>query len=387
MVAPFDTFVTRLLIHCSGSDGSALRAVFDRWGAAPRDGETFLDYLCERGVIDRIGARAVLRAWEGQLDDRDARQLFNPGSINRALARLVPPPELAPEPAVRVLEVRPSGSLFGRYLIKGVLGWGGFGPVYLAVHPTLRVPVALKPVGAGGDPDRPALRDRLRAEARLQAQIVHPNVVRVWDYEDGDEPFLVLEYVNGENLRERLSAGPLDAPAAFTLLVQTGLALRAAWRVGVAHHDVKPANILLTPENGFKLADFGLARCRRKFARPVAAAAPGAGGEVAGSLNYMAPERFENGSDHRSDVYSLGLTVYQALTGRIAVPGTDPDAVMLRHKKGDLDLAPGPGPGPGREVSDLIRRMTAVDPARRFDTHDELIRAAEAAFGMRLDLY
>jgi serine/threonine-protein kinase len=252
--------------------------------------------------------------------------------------------------------------------------------VYLGVHPTLRVPVALKPAGS-------ADRDRLRVEARLQAAVTHPNVVRVWDYEDGDDPVLVLEYVGGENLRDRLAHGPLAPRDAFTLTVQAALALRAAWRAGVTHGDVKPANVLLTPEDGFKLGDFGLARCRRKFLRSVPADAPRPGPAAAGTLNYMAPEQFEAAHDHRSDVYSLGLTLHHALTGCVPVPGTDPDEVMLRHKRGEVEPVHRVAPGVRREVSDLVRRMTAVDPARRFDTHDDLIRAAEAAFGMRLDLY
>jgi serine/threonine-protein kinase len=101
----------------------------------------------------------------------------------------------------------------------------------------------------------------------------------------------------------------------------------------------------------------------------------------------MAPEQFENADDHRSDIYSLGLTVHHALTGRIPMPGSDPDAVMLMHKRGELDPVHFHCPQIRREVSELVRRMTAVDPARRFDTYDDLIRSAEAAFGLRLEMY
>jgi serine/threonine protein kinase len=305
---------------------------------------------------------------------RDARRALDPAALGRAVAAEAPA-----DPQPGAWAHRAVGSRIGRYTIKGILGRGGSGPVYLSTHPTLRVPVAVKPV-----PADPACRDALRAEARRQATVNHPNVVRVWDYEDGDDPFLVLEYVAGEDLRDRLAAGPLDRQGAFTLIVQAAAALRAALRAGVTHHDVKPGNLLLTPENGFKLGDFGLARCRRAFARPVAADAPVVRW-AAGTWTYAAPERFEGGGDHRADIYSLGMTAYHALAGRPAVAGAGPDEVMLGHKRGDHEPLHRAAPGVGWDASDLVARMTATDPDRRFQTYDDVIRAAEAAFALRLE--
>ena len=382
--ARFDDFVAELVRRNAGRHAPAATAVYERWRALPPTG-TFLDHLVERGVLDRVGARAVLLSWEGRLDGRDTRQLANPEAIGRALGRLAT--GAAVRPVKRRDVARAIGSRLGDYVIKGVLGWGGCGPVYLGVHPTLRVPVAIKVVSKAAGPNGEALREGLRAEARRQASISHPNVVRIWDFVDTTEPFLVLEYVHGEDLRSRLESGPLSLAEAFTLFMHGTLALRAAHKVGVAHGDVKPGNLLMTPEGGYKLADFGLARSRRTFSRVASTATPRTRPSAKGSLNYMAPEQFEGEYDHRSDLYSLGLTVYQAISGVMPVPGDDFDAVMLRHKRGEVEPLHHVCPGVRREVSDLINQLIAVDPERRFNDHDVLLRAAETAFGLRLEAY
>ena len=374
----FDDLVAALLCQNAGRFAGAAGAAFNHWRTS-HSGVSFLDHLVERGVFDRLGARAVLLSWQGRLDGRDTRLLANSDAIGLALGQMSFSENERPEHSI--------GSRLGNYVIKGVLGRGGFGPVYLGVHPTLRVPVALKPVANASGPNGESLRDRLQAEAKIQATISHTNVVRVWDFEDADEPFLVLEYVHGEDLRCRLGAGPLTTPEAFTLLMHATLGLRAAHKVGVVHGDVKPSNLLVTPEGGFKLADFGLARSRRTYFRTTSAIAPRPRPSTSGSLNYMAPEQFEGNHDHRSDIYSLGLTLHHALAGVAPVTGVDAEAIMLRHKRGEIVPLHHVCPHVRREVSDLIRTMTAVDPDRRFAGYDDLLRAAEAAFGLRLEPY
>jgi serine/threonine protein kinase len=374
----FDEYVFRLVDQSAGRAGVTARTAYDRWAERAGDRGSFLDYLTAAGVLDRVGARAVVNAWRGELDVRDARQLLDAGAVARRIGRLTPvSDQTSADPGV---VLRAVGTRIGRFTVKGVLGWGGFGPVYLANHPTLRVPVALK-MGGAADPDR------LRAEARRQATVNHPNVVRVWDLEEADEPVLVLEYVPGENLAQRIADGPVAPAEAFTALTHAARGLRAAWKAGVAHGDVKPANLLATPDGGVKVADFGLARCRRGMVRAVTADTPPPAPVVRGTWLYAAPEQFENGHDFRADMYSLGLTVYHALAGVPAVAPGDPDSVMLRHKRGGLDPVHVHAPAVGRRVSDLIGKMTAVDPDRRFTSYDELLDAAAAAFGLRLETY
>ena len=383
--ATFDEFTVEFLRRHTGRYESSVAPAFDRWRDEGRSDETFLGYLSNRGALTRVTARALLLAWRGGLDDRDARQLFDPNAVGLAVSKLAPNPAEQGPPTLESCPLL--GSRLGRYTLKGMLGWGGFGAVYLSTHPTLRVPVAIKPVPKRGGTAPQALCDQLKAEARRQAAIHHPNVVRVWDYEDGDDPFLVLEYVPGENLQERVSHEPLSVAETFTLIIQMALALRAAWRAGIIHSDVKPANVLLAAENGYKLADFGLARCRRKFAQVREQNAPVPKLATRGSLNYMAPEQFENCHDFRSDIYALGLIAHYGLSGSPAVVGSDPDEVMLRHKRGSIEPLQKLLPDLRWDVSELIRRMTAVDPERRFQSYDDLISATETAFGLRLDPY
>jgi serine/threonine protein kinase len=368
-----------LLLHVLGRSIGREKAerLHTEWRQQRAAGESFADHLVGQGVLNRVGARAIEQACAGRLDMQDVRQVIDAAAMRRAAQGLAERPSAEMELSWH----RPVGGRIGRYIIKGLLGRGNFGPVYLSTHPTLRVPVAIKLVSPEA-----VDRDALRAEARRQALVNHPNVVRVWDYEDGEEPFLVTEYVSGENLRERLSVGPLDRREGFTLIVQAALALRAALRAGVTHHDVKPSNLLLTPENGYKLCDFGLARCRRLLVRavPQAATCPR---RAAGTWTYTAPERFEGVGDHRSDIYSLGMTAYHALAGRPAVIGSGPDDLMLLHKRGDFEPLHRAAPGIGWDASDLVGRMIATDPERRFPSYEDLIASAETAFGFRLEHY
>lgn len=365
---PFDATLLRLLNRSAGPHAAGVSLAYAQWAESRQEGESFLDRLTASGALDRIAARVVELVCNGQLDERDARPFLDPKAIARITAAL--------NPASVHHDYRAIGSRLGRYPIKGLLGVGGCGAVYLSVHPTLRVPVAIKTIPA-------SQRDSLRTEARRQALLNHPNIVRVWDYEEGDEPFLVLEYVPGESVHSRLACGPMERAEGFTLLINTAVALRAALRAGVVHHDVKPANLLATSDGGFKLGDFGLARGGGRFKRVVDATTP-VERRVAGTWNYAAPELFESCGDHRSDVYSLGMTLYHALAGRPAVEGSA-EEVLLRHKTHDWEPLHRAAPGIGWAVSDLVSRMTAPDPALRFDNYDDLMNAAQTAFGLRLD--
>ncbi len=382
----FDEFVASLLLQNTGRFSTTARAVYTRWQTEKHRTESFLDYLKSQGVLDRITARAILLAWQGRLDARDIRQLAYSNTLGCSLRRLLPETDDRPVPRRRDV-IRAVGSKLGRYTIKGILGWGGNGPVYLAVHPTLRGPVAVKVVEEAALEGGEALRESLRLEARLQSSISHSNVVRVIDYEDQDIPFLVLEYVHGVDLRTRLADLPLSTAEAFALIMNAAMGLRSAWRAGIIHSDLKPSNILLTPEGGFKIADFGLARSRRAQWGQVRRGNSVERAVARGSFSYMAPEQFANQADHRSDMYSLGFTAYHALCGSPPIDETSVTAMMLRHQLGDYPPIDQVMSGISPAVANLFQRMSAVDPDRRFADYDELIASTEAAFGMRLHYY
>lgn len=246
----------------------------------------------------------------------------------------------------------------GRYALERELGRGGMGVVYLARDLALDRPVAIKvlpPALAGIS----ALRERFLREARTAARLSHPHIVPIHSVEEhGDLALFVMGYVDGETLAERIArAGPRPPDEAMRILQEVAWALAYAHRHGVVHRDVKPDNILIERATGRALvADFGIAQAME-------AAAQGSD-RVAGTRRFMSPEQAAGlPLDGRSDLYSLGVTAWVALTG--TPPGT-----------------PGAGnlPVPGR-LGAILERCLAPDPARRFDSGEELADALGAARG------
>jgi serine/threonine protein kinase len=199
----------------------------------------------------------------------------------------------------------------GRYTLDREIGRGGMGAVWLGEDEVLGRPVALKRIGFGPGGDDLDL-DRAEREARLAARLNHPHVVAVYDLVvEGDDRWLVMEYVAGATLAELVRRdGPLTPDQAAPLLRQAADALAAAHEAGIVHRDVKPSNILVTPDGQVKLSDFGIARAQ-------ADASLTQTGLVTGSPAYLAPEVASGQqATAASDVWSLGATTYHALSGR-----------------------------------------------------------------------
>jgi serine/threonine protein kinase len=315
--------------------------------------------LVAAGVIDRVAARALRLTADGRFDERDLKSVLTPTAVRSRLDRLADdtlPDQPAECPTFGV------GDCIGRYVVKGLLGRGGSGRVYLGIHPTLRTSVAVKV------PYHPT--DSLRAEAELLAAVAHPNVVRVWDYDEADgTPFLVLEYVGGESLAATVRrSGRLDPARVTRAAVHAARGLRAAHRAGVTHGDVTPGNLLTTPGGTVKVSDFGLAR--KRTARPTDGPTT-----VRGTWRYAAPEAFTGPADQRADIYSLGLTLYHLYTGVPAVTARGWADGLAAHHALTLDPLHWFVPGVSRERSDVVRRMTARDPDGRFAGYDELLAA------------
>jgi serine/threonine-protein kinase len=254
----------------------------------------------------------------------------------------------------------------GRYRIRGKLGAGGMGEVYLADDPKLKRPVALKRLPPSMRSDE-RYRSSLLREARRASALNDPHIALVYDVvEDEGEAFLLMEYIEGSTLRQRI-ASPLAPEEFLDIAIQCAGALLAAHRKGVVHCDIKPENIMLTPAGQVKILDFGIA----KRAPVDDAGTTTHSGELQGRFgtpNYMAPEVLAGHvPDARSDIYSLGVTFYEACAGRRPGPtrAANPAAPGAA-------LADRPAPPPAIEL--IVNKMLHPDPAQRYSDSAELLR-------------
>jgi serine/threonine-protein kinase PK-1 len=269
-----------------------------------------------------------------------------------------------------------------RYRVTRRLARGGMATVYVAQDERLERPVALKvmhPYLAESD----AFVERFHREARAAARIVHPGVVSVFDQGVvSGQGFLVMELIDGTNLRELLNAqGAFTIPQALRYTTDILEALRAAHRMGVIHRDIKPENILVPTDGPAKVADFGLARA-------VSEGSMFTTGNMLGTVAYIAPEiALTTEADARSDLYSVGIMLYEMLTG--AVPWADESALQIasHHVSDDVPSPSATLPWIPREIDDLVAALTARDPANRCaDASDALDLVARAAASIPSDI-
>ena len=262
-----------------------------------------------------------------------------------------------------------------RYRVTRRLARGGMATVYIAQDERLDRPVALKVM-------HPHLADsqdfvaRFRREARSAARIVHPGVVSVFD--QGvitGQGFLVMELIDGTNLRQLVRAqGAFTIPQALRYTTDILEALRAAHRVGVIHRDIKPENILVPTDGPAKVTDFGLARAASEVSMSST-------GNMLGTVAYIAPEIATTGvADARSDIYSVGIMLYEMLTGSVPWAGESPLQIATHHVSDDVPSPSQAQPWIPREIDDLVAALTARDPASRpADASDAIDLVARAA--------
>ena len=274
------------------------------------------------------------------------------------------------------------GARLGPYEIGVLLGQGGMGDVYRALDARVGRTVAVKvlPPAAAAQPDR---RQRFEREARAVARLNHPHICTLYDVGRQDDlEFLVMEYLDGETLGARLSRGPLPLAEALTHGAALAQALARAHREGITHRDIKPSNVMLT-ESGVKLLDFGLAKLRERDSgtekSPLDDLSTGLAlspeGTLVGTIAYMSPEQLEGRPvDSRTDIYALGLLIYEMVTGQRAfVKGSQAGliAAILTEEPPLMAAIEPKTPAP---VERIVRTALAKDPNKRWQDANDLAR-------------
>ncbi len=280
-----------------------------------------------------------------------------------------PPPPIAPE------DVPPALRDHSRYRLIRRLGEGGMGAVYLAEHRVMERVVAIKVINRAFVAHPEAI-ERFTREIKAVAKLDHPNIAKAHDAEQaGELQLLAMEYVEGKSLADVLAKkGPLPIPNACHYVRQAALGLQHAFERGMVHRDLKPQNLMLTPQGVVKVLDFGLAKLASESARP------GGGltqdNMMMGTPQYMAPEQAVNtkGADIRADIYALGCTLYCLLTGRPPFAG-DSLAVIVAHATDAPPPVESLRPEVPTELATLVHRLLAKNPNDRPQTPKELAAA------------
>jgi len=295
--------------------------------------------------------------------------------VREAITPITGPPESA-APAfpngtdLHVLRGHP------RYEVLEFLGAGGMGMVYRARHRLMERVVAVKVLHRCVT-EKPDAVERFRREVQAVACLGHPNIVAAFDADQaGEQHFLVMEYVAGVTLARLMKEqGPLDPARACDYIRQAALGLQHAHERGLVHRDLKPGNLIVTPEGQVKILDLGLARLGQSTEQVSGDLTDS--GTLMGSVDYLAPEQADepHHADTRADIYSLGCTLYHLLTGRPPFP----EGTLMQKLKAHGQRAPGPLDRPGvampAGLDRVVARMLAKDPRQRYQTPGELADA------------
>ncbi|MHC4777858.1 MAG: protein kinase domain-containing protein [Planctomycetota bacterium] len=292
------------------------------------------------------------------------------GTLGGAMAlEGLPPPRMG-RPRSPDLEI---GDVVGGCEVIRLLGRGGMGTVYEAMHIALNKRVALK-ILSPHMTDHPVLIQRFLQEARTAAKLDHANIVQVLNVgQDGTHRFIVMQYVEGQSLGQLLDRkGKLDVRRSLEIGGQVARGLEAAHAMGIIHRDVKPGNVMIQPDGTAKIADFGLAK--ELDAEKTLSKA----GQVLGSPHYLSPEQAEGLEvDLRTDIYSLGITMFHTLSGKRPFSARSPVGVIVKHLKEPPPDIRKVAPHIPPVVATLILKMMAKDPGERYRDCGEVRSALE----------
>lgn len=257
----------------------------------------------------------------------------------------------------------------GRYEVLGLLGGGGMSTVYLAQDIILDRPVAIKVLRQDFS-DEDELRKRFQREALSATSLVHPNIVNIYDVgEDGDLQYLVMEYVEGQTLKEYIKEqAPLSPAEAVEIMKQLCSGISAAHLHGIIHRDVKPQNILMDHSGMVKLTDFGIAMA-------LSATALTQTNSVMGTVHYLSPEQARGGmATKRTDIYSLGIVLFEMLAGKLPFSGESAVSIALKHLQEQTPSVRALRPEIPQSLENVILKATSKDPAVRYPSAESMLR-------------
>lgn len=259
----------------------------------------------------------------------------------------------------------------GRYVIKGKLNHGGMGTVLRAYDPHFERDIAIK-IMPRAFINNATFRKRFEREAKIIASLQHPCIVSVYDFNEyKGQPYIVMRFMHGGSLEQHLKKGPVNLKTAAKILRNIGHALDKAHKEGIVHRDLKPGNILFDEHGNAFLADFGIAQLSNSSIVITSTNA------ILGTPAYMSPEQVQANVkvSYRSDIYSLGIILYEMLTGQVPFKGETPAKTMMMHILQPvpkiLDINPDLPP----KIQEIIDRSMAKEPEQRFDSAISLVKA------------
>jgi serine/threonine protein kinase len=317
----------------------------------PADRSAFLDTACG-------GDSELRRSVESLISDHDQSNPSQESSRRGRAASRSREPRIPP---------RLKQALKQKYLIQECIGGGGMGDLYLATHRTLGGKWAVKVLASDLAKD-PKVVERFINEAKIEANLQHPNIVKVFNIgQSGGYHYFVMNYVDGEDLAGRIArCGVIAVPEAVSIAYQICKALECAHEHNIVHRDLKPSNVRIDRYGTVIVIDFGIARVR-------AVSGVTMQGQRLGTPLYMSPEQIQGLSpDFRSDLYSLGVLLYEMLTGTNPFRAESPIAVFAKHLNFQPPLPSEANPRINKAVSDVVMRLLEKDPAKRFQSAREV---------------
>jgi len=304
-----------------------------------------------------------------------------PMSVKVLATELVRRGRLTKYQAGRIATGRSSGLVLGKYVIQDKIGEGGMGEVFVAEHRRMKRPVVVKILPAAAMSSASSI-ERFQREVEAAAQLSHPNIVTAFDADEEDGVhFLVMEHVDGEPLGDLATRqGPLAMDLVLSCTLQAAIGLEYAHATGIIHRDIKPNNLLIDKTGAVKILDMGLARFEdERGTIPIAGEGLTKQNQIIGTVEYMSPEQVDDSGnvDRRSDIYSLGCTMFRLLTGKPPFQGETLVRTLLAHRTEPIPTIRESRADAPEWLDGVFKRMLAKRPEDRYQSMTELIRDLE----------